>query len=261
MTDRAEILALYDREMRRDPVAPAGSRVERLDRIVRLVGEEDGILWSDLSEADAPAVVAEQLRFFGLRPGPLEWKVFGHDRPAELEALLARAGFVPGEPETLVVFDLRDGPPSGEMPDGVEVRRATDAIGLRDAVRAGEAAFGADGGATASRYAKALRDPRQALLVAYTDGAPVAAGRLEMPPGRSFASLWGGGTDPRHRHRGLYRGLVRARGAIARAAGYRFLTVDAEETSRPILLRLGFVPLTTTRAWTRPPSSGAGPLD
>ncbi|HZZ34676.1 MAG TPA: GNAT family N-acetyltransferase, partial [Caulobacteraceae bacterium] len=85
--------------------------------------------------------------------------------------------------------------------------------------------------------------------VAYAGVAPVAAGRLEMIPGSAFAGLYGGGTAPEQRGRGVYRALVAARAAEARARGYRYLTVDARETSRPILERLGFQRLATVRGW------------
>ena len=73
---------------------------------------------------------------------------------------------------------------------------------------------------------------------------------MELPPKRSFASLWGGGTLPAYRGRGLYRGLVAHRAAEALRGGYRFLTIDARDaTSRPILERLGAVPLVGTTGW------------
>ena len=34
---------------------------------------------------------------------------------------------------------------------------------------------------------------------------------------------------------------------------YRYLTVDARDTSRPILERLGFIELTTVTGWTLAP--------
>lgn len=66
----------------------------------------------------------------------------------------------------------------------------------------------------------------------------------------AFAGLYSGGTIPEYRSRGAYRALVAARAAVARRRGYRFLIVDARETSRPILQRLGFEPLATVRGWT-----------
>ncbi|MDF3147385.1 GNAT family N-acetyltransferase, partial [Streptomyces sp. T21Q-yed] len=55
------------------------------------------------------------------------------------------------------------------------------------------------------------------------------------------------------RGRGIYRALVahRARAAVDR--GYRYLQVDAMSTSRPILERLGFEPLTTTTPYVYTP--------
>jgi ribosomal protein S18 acetylase RimI-like enzyme len=251
----AEILEQFDREMRRDPVPDPGSRVERTDAIVRVLGEDNYVLWSRLTDESAPRAVAEQVDYFRRAGATFEWKIFGYDRPENLEAILADAGFVAGEPETLVVFDLQPGPPSGPRPTGVEIRRVVDAAGLAAAVTATVSAFGPDDGRVLARYERFLQNPSQRVLVAYVADRPVSAGRLELTPGRSFASLWGGGTSPEYRHRGLYRHLVHARAVVARTAGYRFLTVDAEATSRPILERLGFIPLSTTRAWTFNPGA------
>lgn len=253
-----ELLALYDREMRREPVAYPGARIERLGRIVRVVGSENTVIYSDLGEDDAPAAIAEQAAFFRAAGAEAEWKAFGHDQPSNLPRLLADAGFVPDEPETIVVYDLTNGTPGGPPPADVAVRRIGDTDGLADAERANRAAFGPDAHPSRARGAEWLDDPRNAMYVAYVGGAPVASGRLEMPEERSFAGLYGGGTAPDLRHRGIYRGLVAARAVEARTRGYRFLTVDARETSRPILERLGFVPLTTARGWIlRPRPTGA----
>ncbi len=62
--------------------------------------------------------------------------------------------------------------------------------------------------------------------------------------------MWGGGTAPNARSRGVYRALVSKRARLAREHGYAYLTVDARDTSRPILERLGFPMLTTIHAWT-----------
>ena len=81
---------------------------------------------------------------------------------------------------------------------------------------------------------------------------PIAAGRLELPPSGEFAGLWGGGTVPDWRHRGVFRSLVAYRAKIARDRGFRYLQVDAAAASRPILERLGFVELAKTTPYVVP---------
>ena len=247
--DRTATLAQYDEEMRRRPPEPHGSHVEDLGRIVRIVGESNYILWSDLGSSDAPGAVAEQSAFFRARGGEVEWKLFGHDRPPELGELLRRAGYVPDPPEVLVVHDLAEPLHVPEAPEELEVRPVVDVESLRGAVAVSEAAFGPGEGWKGVDLRRCLGDPSFVAFVAYRSGVPVASGRLELPADRLFASLWGGGTVPGHRGVGIYPRLVAARAELARRRGYRYLTVDARETSRPILERLGFVPLDTTTGW------------
>ena len=92
----------------------------------------------------------------------------------------------------------------------------------------------------------AQEPPKAAAVVAFAGSAPIAAGRVEFHSGTDFASLWGGGTLPAWRRRGVFRSLVAHRAAPASAPGFRYLQVDASPDSRPILQRLGFVELATT---------------
>jgi GNAT superfamily N-acetyltransferase len=135
----------------------------------------------------------------------------------------------------------------------VAIRRVRDEQGVADYAAASGRAFGRDETERARRFMSRLGDREQRLYVAYENGEPIAAGHLEFNADRPFAGLWGGGTAPAHRGRGVYRALVAARTAEARRRGARFLTVDARETSRPILERLGFEPLATVRGWTISP--------
>jgi GNAT superfamily N-acetyltransferase len=101
------------------------------------------------------------------------------------------------------------------------------------------------------------REPSTAAaVVALAGQTAVAAGRMEFHPGTDFASLWGGGTFPAWRGRGVFRSLVAYRAALASARGFRYLQVDATPDSRPILQRLGFVELATTTPFTHPSSTG-----
>ncbi|HET7265247.1 MAG TPA: GNAT family N-acetyltransferase [bacterium] len=245
---------------------------------MRVIGAWNAIIpCGPLAAATADAVISEQVAFFhrlasardARRDGngaadlpPLgdspevEWKVYGHDRPADLGARLAAAGFESDEPETLMVFDLRGGlpdvPNDGTIARGIDVRRVTDAPGLADLTEAARAAFGRDPAWRAERmkqYERQLADPAVSFYVVHAAGRPVASARVDFPRGRSFAGLWGGGTVPTYRGRGIYRALVRVRAEEARRRGYRYLRVDARETSRPILDRLGFMPLARIVEW------------
>ena len=273
----AELLARFDAEMRIDPPAPSepGVRYERVGSVVRAIGAWNAVVFAQLTADNADAVIAEQVAFFrslavetaaggagtGADTRALEWKVYGHDLPPDLGARLAGAGFAPDEPETLVVFDLgaelRVGPDTGTAGlKGVEIRQISDDAGFADFIAAAAAAFGRGVDEQMRRIGRELMarlaDPSLALHVAYADGRPVASARAEFPPGRSFAGLWGGGTVPEYRGRGIYRTLVQVRAEEARRRGYRYLRVDARETSRPILERLGFVALTGITEWRLP---------
>src|SRR5579871_6800350 len=216
LMDRTDILARFDREMRQDPPAEPGYRVEREGSIVRQVGEHAWICYSHLTEVDAPSVVAAEAARFRRAGRTVEWKLYGHDGPPALPGLLVAHGFVPDVPETLMVLDLEAPFDPGTRSAKVEVQEVTDRRGLEE-------------------YLPKLGTRTFAVFLATVEGRPVSAGRLDLPPGRSFASLWGGGTVPEFRGAGVYRALVAARRERARSAGYRFLTVDARETSRPIL--------------------------
>ncbi len=252
MDDR-EILSLYDQEMRQDPPSVPGVRVERHGPVVRLRGSFNCIVYSRLEPGSAAQVVRAEADLFREAGASVEWKVFGHDGPQGLETLLSQEGFLPGPPETLLVLPLAGGPlPGGAVP-GIEVRPGQGEEGVQDSLKANVGAFGEEAYRNSAEYAEILRAPDQALFVAYAEGVPVASGRVELPLHRAFAGLYGGGTVPGFRQRGIYRALVGARGALARRLGYRYLTVDARESSRPILERLGFLPLTRTRAWVLDP--------
>lgn len=255
MHDAREILALYDSTMRRDPPRAAGVRYERVGGVVRSVGLWNVVMSWDFRDVDSAAVVVREQAAYARDAGiELEWKLFDHDLPRELAPVLQRAGFVADESETFMVLELDSDAARGlRVAEDVDIRRVVDAAGVDEFVSVTAAAFGRDETARAAAYLQSLDDPTIALFVAYRDGRPASAGRLNMPDGRVFASMWGGSTVPEQRGLGFYRGLVARRAEEARRRGYRFLTTDARETSRPILERVGFVPLTGITGWVLRP--------
>ncbi|MFG1703068.1 GNAT family N-acetyltransferase [Nonomuraea sp. M3C6] len=249
--DRDEVLAVFDRQMRREarPDGP-GIRVERAGDVARQVGPEhgwNGVIWSDLGPGNADAAIAEQVRYFGGRA--FEWKLYAHDRPADLDRRLLAAGFTPEPEETLMVAEVgREGgdPSAVEVPEGVRLVPVTDRDGVELVAGVHDRAFGTTRDHIRERLLDQLAAGTVIAVVAMAGDVPISGARMDLHPGTRFASLWGGGTVPEWRGRGVYRALVAYRAREAAARGYDYLQVDASSQSRPILLRLGFEPLTTT---------------
>ncbi|TWG00910.1 GNAT family N-acetyltransferase [Kitasatospora viridis] len=257
--DKDAALALYDRELRREagPMEP-GAVVERDGSVVRHVAAANGwsaVLWSDLDEAGADAAIAAQVARFTELGQEFEWKHHDHDRPADLPERLLAAGFTAEPAETVMVAETAAQAVPVELPAGVHLRTENDEEALRLVAEVHRVAFEDDPSRLVERLRVQLAEAPDTLrlVVAMAGDRPVSAARLETVPGVSFAGLWSGGTLPEWRGRGIYRALVAHRAAVAAELGYPYLQVDAAPTSRPILQRLGFTPLTVTTPFTFTP--------
>ena len=247
--DRDALLAAFDAQIRRGTGDDVG--------VVRAVSDADGwsgVTWSDLQGRDADAVIAAQVARFADRPGPWEWKHYSYDRPADLPQRLLAAGFTPEPAEALLVAAIADLDLDAPPPAGVELRPAADAAGVAALVSVHDEVFGDDHAGVGRMLLDGLtRDPATvAGVLAYAGERPIAAARVEFHAGTEFASLWGGGTLPAWRRRGVFRAVVAYRARLAAARGFRYLQVDALPASRPILERLGFVELATTTPFMHP---------
>ncbi|MFK0290259.1 GNAT family N-acetyltransferase [Streptomyces sp. NPDC090442] len=257
-TELDAVRARYDQQLRRAAPADPGTSMERDGPVVRQTGGPDGwngVLWSDLDGTTADAAIAAQRQHFAARGLTFEWKTYAHDRPADLGDRLRAAGFVPGQPESLMVARTSDLTAEPEPPAGVRLATVTGTAGVELVVRVHAEVFGKPAERLRHRLlAHLTRDPDALVLVVALAGeTPVSAARLELPAGTDFAGLWGGGTLPAWRGRGVYRALVARRAALACARGFRYLQVDASEQSSPILSRLGFATLSTTTPYVREP--------
>ena len=253
-TDR--ILELYDRWERRESVQPGFTRVEG-PATVRMVDDSGGcgcLLWSDLDGRDADAAIAGELGFFAGRGQGFEWKTFSHDRPADLADRLGRAGFKPGELESVMALELAETPDLPGTVPGIEIRRIVDPDDIRDLGVVDGAVWDEDGAAYAEQVARQMRacPGYMSVYVAYADGVPVSASRVILPQGSPFASLWGGSTLPAFRNRGIYTAMLAARIAEAAARGYAFITIDAGPMSRPVVEKRGFRLLAESRPFLSP---------
>lgn len=260
-------LAAFDAQVRRstDPGEP-GARVEADDTLVRWLSPDSKgtscITWSRLDAGTADAVIAGQVAFFQARQQPLEWKLYDYDQPADLAARLLNAGFAPEDEELVMVAETAQVAAAATVPDGITVREVTGAAGVAQLIEVHERVFGPDEyGLRRSLEARADDAPDSlALMIAFAGSEPVSAARIEFPAGSDFAGLWGGGTAPAWRGRGIYRALVGRRAQLAQARGYRYLQVDALPTSQPILARLGFTALARTTPYIWDPGAATGTL-
>jgi ribosomal protein S18 acetylase RimI-like enzyme len=278
--DPAALLSVYDRQLRAlvpDP-PPDGLRVERDGPLLRFVGDgrRGFVTYVDLggvAGAELDALIARQRDFFAARGEAVEWKLHGHDRPADLAERLAGAGFVPEPLETVVI-----GPVAGlaaalpVLPEGVRLREVTARADLDRIADLEAQVWSTDRGWLADGLAREIAaDPRSlTVVVAEHSGSAaaehrgagvreehgdvvVSAGWVRYVAGTAFATLWGGATLPQWRRRGVYRALLTHRARLAGAQGFTLLQVDASDESRPILQRLGFVAVTTTTPYVYTP--------
>ena len=265
--DITELLTLFDHEQRIGISYP-GMRKDIFPHLVRNVRDAPGkswVQWSALDERSANRAIDEQITFFRAHGGPFEWKVYGHDQPADLPRRLEARGFVPevgpDDWDTVMALDLRETPPALLAPVTADVRRITSRDGLQEVIAVEEKVWDEDFSWMYERMGPALEIPGYlSIYIVCVDNPPACTGWIFFEPGSPFASLWGGSTAPAYRGRGLYTALLATRVQEARQRGYRFLVIDAGAMSRPIVEKYGFRRLTTACSfeWKPPQSAPAG---
>jgi GNAT superfamily N-acetyltransferase len=264
--DVAALRDAYDAQLRAhipDPV-PEGATIERDGPLVRMTGLDPGgfLTYRDLgglAGAELDALIARQRDLFRERGQRVEWKLHGHDKPDDLADRLVAHGFEPEERETVVIGPIA--PIAAALPappPGVRLREVSARADLERIGRMEEEVWGRDRGWLVDGLERELAADPTALTVvaAETDaGEVVAAGWIRYVTGTAFATLWGGSTLVEWRRKGIYRALVAHRARLAGARGFTLVQVDASDDSRPILERLGLVPVTTTTPYVYTPRS------
>lgn len=260
MESTETLLAVFDAQARAAPAdPPAGVWNETDGPLVRVVGEERGFISAPrdtgVRGADLDRLIARQRDYFAARGEAVEWKTYDYDEPPDLPDRLRAAGFVPEDPETVVVALTTAIAAQPVLPEGVTIRQVTADADMHRIADMESQVWGADPGTSGRLIREVAAAPDDYIvLAAEAAGQVVAAGWLEMRPGSQFAGLWGGATLAQWRGQGIYHALVARRAQLAAARGVRYLQVDASSASAPILQRLGFQPLATTTpyVWTPP---------
>lgn len=255
-TPDKDLLAIFDERLRAaaEPDEP-GARLERADGVLRQVGAHTsdwhGVFYSRLDAATADAAIQAQIAYFRALGADFEWKLYSHDQPADLDSRLQAAGFTADDPETVFVAEITQLKAAGlseSLPEGLTLRPVTTEADADLVAEASDAAFGGGGDRARARVlARLAADPETVWTwLAMAGDQPVSTARMLVHHGTGFASLWGGGTAPEWRGRGIYRALVAHRMRVAVELGCEYLQVDATDMSRPILERLGFRALSVT---------------
>jgi ribosomal protein S18 acetylase RimI-like enzyme len=256
------LLAAFDAQARAAPPdPPAGVWHEADGPLLRVVGQVRGFISAPrdtgVRGSDLDRLIARQRDYFAARGQAVEWKTYGYDEPADLPDRLRAAGFVPEDPETVVVALTTAIAAEPVVHDGVVLRQVTADADMRRIGAMESEVWHTDRDWSATHLIRevAAAPDEYIVLTAEAAGQVVAAGWIEFQPGSQFAGLWGGATLRQWRGRGIYRALVCRRAQLAAARGVRYLQVDASSDSAPILRRLGFRALATTTPYVWSPPS------
>ncbi len=213
-------------------------------------GDEGWIGFANLDPATADERIDEQMRYFERIGQPFEWKVYDFDTPASLKEQLEARGFGCNEPEAFLAMAIDAWPESNGCAPNLRIEKLGDDEGIKTFVAVEEAVWEESFPSHLARYTRELNAAPDvtSFYCAYLIDRPVAVGRISLPAGSAFAGLWGGCVLRAMRGHRVYSAMLDCRIREAKARGYRFVTIDAEPMSRPILLRKGFQHI----CWTYP---------
>jgi GNAT superfamily N-acetyltransferase len=256
---REQLLAVYDDQLRGTsetadvPTSMDGPviRVEYPSRGFVSYRTLDG-----LDSAELDALIARQRDYFAAKGQAVEWKLRGHDKPADLPDRLRAAGFEPEEQETVLVAesaDIAERLRGRDPVEGVTIRLVSDRADF-ERIAAMESTVWNDDWSWLTDDLVRRHAAGTDIFVAEVDGQVVSAAWAVYKKGTEFTGLWGGSTLAEWRGKGIYKALVAVRAARAVELGYKYLHVDASDDSSPILQRLGFLAVTTTTPYVHKPA-------
>lgn len=253
-------LHIYDEQLRARPMP--GRTAEKVGPVLRTVSNGHGqgfLTYRDLGGLDGAeldAFIARQRDFFTRVGREVEWKYHSYDLPVDLPERLTAAGFEAQERETILVGEVGELSGAVAPADGVRLREVSGRADLERIREMEETVWGADHGWLPDMLERDIAGPGDPCVVvlAEAEGRVVCAAWMRFHEGTDFVSLWGGSTLKEWRGQGIYRAMVAYRADLAVARGFRLVRVDASDSSRPILARLGLEAIATTTpyVWVPP---------
>jgi len=200
-------------------------------------GGLNGVAFSQLTDAEADAVIDETVKTYARLGVRWRWTVSPDSTPADLAARLERRGLEPGLVRAMVRETAAPGWPTSPEVTVEAVDHATVELHARTMAEGWQV-----DPAPLLAFDRVLLDApsrRHALFLARVDGEPAGSAGLTLFARSAY--LIGAVVLPAFRRRGVYRALTAARLDFARTHGRALATSQAMvTTSAPLLEALGF---------------------
>ena len=246
--NKNSILTTYDKDLRLHIMYPEARREVNGD-VVRFIRRAPGmnfVSFTFATEKQLDRVIGREVEYFVPMNQPFTWKVFDHDLLPSLASKLAAHHFAgDDDPAAVMVLDLNNAPARLLQPVKADIRRITDAAGLKDVIHVLDTVWGGSNTWVNDRLGMHLQIPGYlSVYVAYVENEPASIAWTYFPRGH-FATLFAGSTIEKYRRQGLYTSLLSIRLKEIRERGYPFAVVEAGSMSKPIVAKHGFQHLTT----------------
>ncbi len=246
----SEVIKLYiehERKIQHD--VPNATRFAD-ENVVRYVydGSRPGfICFYQANTLTIDELIDREVAFFKKLGKSFEWKTYATDEPADIGKRLLTKGFVADDTESFLVRSIQDYQPELTLPNGVTCKSVISKQMFRDSFEIQNTEFPFDVNEHVEKYwEKFGLDDNSTIYNVYENGKPVSTARVDFTPNSPFAGLYAGTTLTPYRGKGYYQLLLNYRIAEAKRRGRNYITIDALETSRPIVEKHGFQFITTT---------------